>query len=374
MTRLNGRAMKEYMKKHTTKHIKKYIEKYVQKKFRKDVASGLQMWHMLVLFTILFALLVASNEYLFDRLSPGETSAAGREPYTYHIAMIGGERDESFWTAVYEQAVEIGDDRGLLLESFDQESTGEYSEAELVRMARAANVDGMIVNTADDKAVEEEVACTVQAGIPVMTMWNDAEHSGRFSFAGGNSYAMGQMYGDQLVNHLEQWMDGEERKLRAAILWRGDGTSDKPNLIFAGISDRIKPQSDRIDLVNRTVSDGQNFEAEEMIRNILLDGNTPDVLICLRENDTNSAIQCVVDYNLVGKVHILGYSDNENVLDAIDKGIVTSSVVVNPASLASEAVESMQSYLEQGFANEYISVSPELIRKENVEGYREKHE
>ena len=46
--------------------------------------------------------------------------------------------------------------------------------------------------------------------------------------------------------------------------------------------------------------------------------------------DTMVAIQAVIDLNLVGRIEIIGFDENETVREHIDKGIVLGSIVRNP--------------------------------------------
>ena len=106
------------------------------------------------------------------------------------------------------------------------------------------------------------------------------------------------------------------------------------------------------------------------MRGILLDEeNRPDVLVCLNVVDTISAYQCVRDYNLVGKVKIIGYYSSPEILEGIQKGVIQSTIMVNAQEAGRLCMEAMEEYLSQRYTSEYFPVSVELINEKNVDAY-----
>ena len=107
------------------------------------------------------------------------------------------------------------------------------------------------------------------------------------------------------------------------------------------------------------------FESEENVRDLILDTSYPDIIVCMSAVDTSSAIQCVVDYNKVGQTSIIGYYAQKDTLEGIQKGIVESSVLINPTEWG------MNEYLKKRHISEYLTVSPELITADNIKKYTE---
>ena len=82
----------------------------------------------------------------------------------------------------------------------------------------------------------------------------------------------------------------------------------------------------------------------------------------------------MVDYNRVGQIAIIGYYSSEDTLEGIQKGIIKSSVLINAQDLGKTAAQGMSEYLEKEYVNEYLTVTPTLITRENVKDYMEKDE
>ena len=113
------------------------------------------------------------------------------------------------------------------------------------------------------------------------------------------------------------------------------------------------------------------FESEENVRDLILDASYPDIIVCMSAVDTSSAIQCVVDYNKVGQTSIIGYYAQKDTLEGIQKGIVESSVLINPTEWGKTAEQGMNEYLKKRHISEYLTVSPELITADNIKRYTE---
>ena len=63
------------------------------------------------------------------------------------------------------------------------------------------------------------------------------------------------------------------------------------------------------------------FETEEAVTDIFQQRDkVPDILVCMDEKTTECARQAVLDFNLAGKVTIIGYYSSEDILTAVEKG------------------------------------------------------
>ena len=84
-----------------------------------------------------------------------------------------------------------------------------------------------------------------------------------------------------------------------------------------------------------SVDDTNAFSVEESIRDIFMEEELPDIIICLNELNTTCVYQAVVDYNKVGEVSILGYYDSETIINAIDRNVIYAkwNIKTNPGNI-----------------------------------------
>lgn len=297
-----------------------------------------------------------------------------RTDYRYHVAIISENPTDSFWKKIYQGAKDAGKKDQILIENFGETLSGEYSTEELMEMAIAAKVDGIIVQVSDEEAVTEQINKAAVRDIPVITIRSDAPASKRVSFVSGNDYAIGEMYGNQISNIAQKKADEEGRKIRVTVLLNSEERNASPNVIFTAISETTASIASKIELTSKVIDNTGMFESEENIRNLILDSSYPDIIVCMSSVDTSSAIQCVVDYNKVGQTSIIGYYAQKDTLEGIQKGIVESSVLINPIEWGKTAEQGMQEYFENRHISEYLTVSPELITADNIEKYTEQKE
>ena len=73
-----------------------------------------------------------------------------------------------------------------------------------MEMAIAAKVDGIIVEGNQSAEMKELIDRAEAENITVVTMMHDVADSKRKTFVGINTYALGEMYGNQVVDALQK--------------------------------------------------------------------------------------------------------------------------------------------------------------------------
>lgn len=337
---------------------------------------------MIIAVTLILVLgmMVGVNVVLNAKLASNESAVADDTAYEYHVAMISSAPSDVFWKSIYEEAKNKGKDLGIYVENFGADLSENYSTEEMLEMAIAAKVDGIIVEAGKDREITELIDKAATEGdgqgneIPVITMLNDAIGSKRKSFVSANDYALGEQYGSEVMDAAEKiYASGADKTAKVAVLIGSDEEDSSSNLIYAGISEAVAKSSKDVELSTVSVNRSGNFESEEAIRNLFLNvQERPDVIVCLSVTDTVSAYQCVIDYNLVGKIQIIGYYYEAGVLEGIRKGLIKSTVAVNAQEMGSVCIEGMYEYLTEEYISEYLPVASELITQDNVQQYMKK--
>lgn len=328
---------------------------------------------LIITVVLLLIMMVSLNIVLDARLSGAKQQSQNNKVYKYHIAMIGADSSDEFWTTIYEGARVQGDKLDSYVENFGADLTTKYSTKELMKMAIAAQVDGIIVEADKSEEMTALVDKAADQGIPVITILNDASSSRRICFVGGNDYTLGEIYGNQIIYEVEKKLEnGEEGqdKISVTVLVNSSSEKASSNLVYSAVKDTVAEISSKIDLESVLIDNQEEFQAEEMIRSkILSPDSRPDILVCLSVADTISAYQNVIDYNMVGKVSIIGYYSSQEILEGIQKGIIKSAVSVNAEEMGEISIKGMHDYITEDYISDYLPVSSELITQTNVEQY-----
>lgn len=301
---------------------------------------------------------------------------ANVESFQYYCAMITDDTKSSFWQSVYEGAYEKGLSENVYVELFGENLDAEYSKQDLLKIAIASKVDGIIVTADESDEMTKLINEAVEKGIPVVTLFGDDTRSNRCSFVGIGSYNLGLEYGKKVLEIAgKNAMQQRKEPMQVAVLVNSYAKDYGQNILCSGIQEIVDTRSEGKIKVNLVAIDDTNaFSVEESIRDMFMEEQLPDVIICLNERNTNCTYQAVVDYNKVGEVHILGYYDSDMILHGIERGVVEATVAVDTKQMGDFCIQALTEYHELGYTSQYLTADVKVIDKNNVKQYLEKND
>lgn len=286
----------------------------------------------------------------------------------YHIVFIADNMEDIFWDEIYKEIKIYGRDHGIYIENLNDVFSEGYTKTDYLEMAALMNVDGMIIQGDQDKQTKNLIDKAEQEGIPTITVLNDCEESNRISYISTSNYDIGCEYGRQILQ-IE-----EEQEVEKILVLTSDIMDEAGiNLVFSGMRDILNKQGERKDLEisslntkNRTI-----FDTEEYVRQKLISKEeTPDVIICMGEQETISISRLIVDYNKVNTTKVLGYYTSKNVLKAIENGSVTATLAINAKDIAEVCIDIFLEYMDKKLVSDYIAIDVSTVTKVNVREYQ----
>ncbi len=317
---------------------------------------------------VLFFATMAGLFYYRETINKiGEVKEEASNEYPRLYAYIADDPESQLSGRIYKEISEYAVQNNCFVEMTGQGLSTSYSKADRINIAISSKVDGIIIEGDDSEETKNLINKATRKGIPVVTVLSDSAGSSRKSFVGLNNYSLGTEYGNELA------AIGKETNtypLNVLILLdRDDGNSD--DIIHSAIQQAVLGKS--IILYSEVVDTSTPFTAQEDVMNILDDlskkRQMPDVIICLNDRTTESAIQCIVEKNLVGKTTILGYYDSDTIKKAIDRGSVYATFAIETKTLASHCIKALNEYNNTGFVSEYSAASYILINRSNISQY-----
>ncbi len=311
-----------------------------------------------------------------------KTEPTKTQYYRYHLALVSSEFDDPFWQSVYAAAKEEGVKLDACVEWVGNGLSSDFTLAELMEVAINSSVDGIIVSPDGSPEMEALINEAVSLDIPVITLMADLLDSDRQGFVGINSYDLGTIYGEELIKSVEEKYEASLNdgsvtgRTRAVILFDEDNNTNDQNIIFSSIFEAIEQFSADFDEEQAIVLDvikidsKNTFSSEEVIRELIMNRvYAPDVIICLDATNTICAYQSIVDYNMVGEITILGYYDSDEILDAIKKNIIRSTVAVHSDEVGVAGVDALMECIQYNRTSDYTVVGLNLITKQTVFDY-----
>lgn len=323
---------------------------------------GKKKWMIIIGVFVLIAIIVVIGLQFF--VNKDEERKAEIDYFDKHYAFITSLDDKGeMWEAAYEGAKQYGLEHDAYVEWFGKNLVEEYSKNELVEMAIAAKVDGIIVQGENSSEMDKLVGKATNAGIPLIAMWTDCYGSSRTSFVGMSSYNLGVEY----CNYILKDTTSEDKSILVLINTSNNFSGEK--LVFAGLKETLYGVStDRFDVKTLIVDDYGTYSIEESIRKLLLSEDAQaDIIVCLDENTTNILSRLVVDYNKVGESKIIGFYSSKATVEAVKSGVVEASLTIDGESLGRDCVIALETYFDSGFVSESIPVEIFTISQDNME-------
>ena len=110
-------------------------------------------------------------------------------------------------------------------------------QVSILENAVASGPDGIVIASISSDSTVPAVEEAVGKGIPVVTVQTDCSGSLRQCFVGTNNYNLGQDYGKQISEILQEKEVSEEDTIHVLVLMDEDRVDTSQNLILLGLRD-----------------------------------------------------------------------------------------------------------------------------------------
>ena len=318
---------------------------------------------LLGFFIVGFFLFFTNNFYKGVWEKSGLEEAEESRVYESQYEMIVGSGKNEFWQAVYASAKKAAENHNAYLEFHASDMGTGYDEIDYMEISIAAGADGIILEFNGEEALKKEIDKAEAAGIPVITIMNDAPDSKRQSFVGVNDYQMGQAYGEQVAALLD------EKTETALILLDSEKGDFEKSQIYSQISNVVMEQEngENVKIQAQNLMPENKFDIEEAIRTIFQSPEgPPQILVCMDEVTTECAYQAMIDFNMVGEVKIIGYYVSDTIREAVNKGLIPVTCTLDTEKMGKDCIEALWEYKQEGRVNSYYNVELEFVSKNEI--------
>lgn len=318
---------------------------------------------LLGIFIVGFFVFFTNNFYKSVWKKSGLEEAEESRVYESQYEMIVGSGKNEFWQAIYESAKKTAENHNAYLEFHVSDMGTGYNEIDYMEISIAAGVDGIILEFNGEEALKKEIDKAETAGIPVITIMNDAPDSKRQSFVGVNDYQMGQAYGEQVAALMD------ENTETALILLDSEKGDFEKSQIYSQISNVVMEQEngENVKIQAQNLMPENKFDIEEAIRTIFQSPEgPPQILVCMDEVTTECAYQAMIDFNMVGEVKIIGYYVSDTIREAVNKGLIPVTCTLDTEKMGKDCIEALWEYKQEGRVNSYYNVELEFVSKNEI--------
>ncbi len=299
----------------------------------------------------------------------------GQEHEGYYV-LITEDEDSEFWSGILEGATKEAESKGILLERAGAQMNHSYTKYEQMEMAIYSKVDGIILDAGEDSRITNLIHQAYAAGIPVVTVRNDNTSSERVSFVSFSNASLSREYGAKICEIAREKLKNTQGPVRVCVLLDADSTNSNQSIVLTGIQDYISNQNmaDQVQIETTQIHSNSVFSTEEEIRDLFMrsDGRIPaDIMVCMNLQNTTCVYQTVLDYNLVGKVEILGFYSSDTIRSALEKDIIRATIMVDTRQMGRDCVDALTEFRQSGYVSDYYAVELFLVTSQDAkEGAR----
>ena len=299
--------------------------------------------------------------------------------YQRYYAMIAGDDESTFTDSLYESILAKAEEEDAYVEMISRSLSQEYSDEELMKIAVASGVDGIILFADENSELRDLIDEAYKENIPVVTLFNDYNLSKRLSFVGISNYNLGKEYGNLIIDMLSDNTYSND-VVKVSVLVDANSEDPGQNVLYLAISETLEKDYEKhsyshkqVEVSVYPVDSTNSFSVEESVRDLLMDqeNGIPDIVVCLNETETTSMYQAVVDYNEVGRVNILGFYDSTSILKGIERNVISATISVDVDEIGSACIDALTEYYELGNTSEYSTADIKVVTKDTLDLYKE---
>lgn len=274
----------------------------------------------------------------------------------YHFVLIAQELDNPYWRAVEQGVKAASAEYDVQVEYIAPLRTSVEEQVKLLEKAIASKVDGIVVQSLDEKTFAPIIDKAVAAHIPVVTIDTDAPMSQRAAYVGTDNYAAGEQLGEIVAE-----MTGGKGAV-GVIIGSEEPLSQKLRLDgFVSVINK-HPQMNIVDVLPSNISRIQaTLQAESMLR------KHPEISIMVGTSAMDAIGILNATKNLqINHIKIFGFDDVEETLRAVSDGSIQATIVQKPFYMGFQAIKILSSYWKRQEVELENYTPIEVITKTNV--------
>ena len=304
---------------------------------------GIALFGLLSLTAVLVSLHLAQDLY---KNSSGDNLA----PRNYHFSLYLPDNRNSFFTGIIRGAERAAEELNAAV-SIHSIDPGKNE----LEMAAYTGIDGAIVCPyLEDSLARRQLDKLGSRQIPVVIINHNVPNDQPWPFIGSNNFDVGRRIG---------LMAGtiSEGPVRLALVYsdKAPGIYGERELVEMGLSAAL---GDRLGAPILGLRTNLNpLDGEELLYRLFRASPDINTIVFTDPSDTLAAAQTLVDMNLVGQVHIIGFGDDPGILENIRKGVIACSILTNPERIGYEAVRSLWSLRRTGYTPASIDTGIGII-------------
>ena len=280
---------------------------------------------------------------------------------SYQFVLVTMDSIDEHWLSVQSGAKDKADELGNVKITF-RAPADKADPNEQVRMVEDAinqKADAILVAPTDQAALSPVVEKATDAGIPVIIIDSPVATEKYTSFVATDNQAAAELAADELAELIEG-----KGKIAIISAQPGSGTT---MVRENGFKDRVKEKYPDIEIVTTQYSMGDKTKALNYTLDILT--ANPDLagFYATNEGSTVGVARGVQEKGVVDKVKVVGFDKSQDIINALNEGLIQATMVQNPYNMGSLGVELAISAIEGKDVEKKIDTGVTVVTKDNID-------
>lgn len=286
------------------------------------------------------------------------------EDIQYHIMMILNSSDETYSKSFYTGVEVAASTNKIAVERILIDESNYINDAvDRLDMAMYAKVDGIIIHAYNDSNIIDKIDQASDMGIPVITLNENLHQAKRISFAGNNRYGIGLTIGKTIAN-----LTTGRGKIAIVDKINYSSHVEETDMLVLGLSDIFEAYDDLEVVLKRHTEQGV-LSAETIATEIIDEYPDIDGIYCTDSQSTLGIVQVLIDRNRVGDFTVIGYGDDDEILQYIMTGVIDATIITDNEAVGVASVEAFHDYVTNGFVKSEFLPSMIVVNKDNIKAY-----
>lgn len=298
---------------------------------------------------LFFIVLILSIKIMLSSQNEGNDSSVVRSEKKYHLGLFLPVEDHTLHSSIIEGVNNSAESLDCAISLFSL-----YHDREALSMTPYMGFDGVIVFPFGDLEYLKDVLSRLTSyNIPVIQLENELIRDTKTFFIGSNNYETGRSIG-KIVDKIE----GDLLNVIMIYSDKSPGLKSASSLVEMGFRSVVGKKLGEFHTYSTTINP---LDGERLAYEIVRETPETDVIVLSDPIDTVVAVQAIIDNNLVGDVHIVGFGDSPIIREYIDKGVIQATVVRDYNELGSLAVQGFIDMKTTGYFSANINTQTEVV-------------
>ncbi|MFB4166984.1 ribose ABC transporter substrate-binding protein RbsB [Virgibacillus sp. JSM 102003] len=303
---------------------------------------------------LLTLLLVVISACSTEKPGSSDDSSEGSSDDSIKIGLSVSTLNNPFFVSLRDGAEAAAKEAGYEIVTADAQNDASTQLSDIEDLLQQ-DIDVLLVNPTDSKAVVSAIESANDAGVPVITVDRSADGGEVVTHIASDNVAGGEMAGKYIAEQL-----GESGKLVELEGIPGASATRERGKGFHNIVDGI----DGLEVVANQSANFDRSEGLTVMENIIQSSDQIDAVFAHNDEMALGAVQALESNGMLKDVVVVGFDATDDARAAVKEGRMDATVAQQPELIGQKAIDAAGKVASGESVDEFIPVELQLVTAE----------